>query len=215
MSRRSWTALIGIAACVLLLCAGFTACSAPKAVINSSYDLAGMLASNPRSVPEELKKMGFKTTQPRAIAWENEGLLDYPWGTTSASLNLSGLSAEDLHDGHVPSVAQLALNGSSLADDRQVGISTNNLMDFAEFEKPFYNERTLDEQSDGLVRRLVGRLEDDKAPAKYWSIEVYQHHPTDAMPYEFADYYLTAWTEEAARSSENEWMRDALATEKA
>lgn len=215
MSRRFWSALVGIAACSLLLCFGITAYSAPKSVFTSSYDLAGMLASNPRTIPKALENMGFEAIQPEAIEWENKGLLDYPQGVDSASLTFDGISVQDLTNGRAPDVAQIALLNSPYADDRKVGTSTNNLMDFTGFEKPFYNERTPDEESDGLVRRLVGRIGENKAPAAYWSIEVYQHPATDAMPHEHTDYFLTAWTEEAARTSGNTWMQEALAAEKA
>ena len=215
MSRRSWTAFFSIIAAGLLLCFGIAACSTPKAVIDSAYDLAGMLASNPRGVPKALENMGFEAMQPEAIEWENKGLLDYPQGVDSASLTFDGISVQDLTNGRAPDVAQIALLNSSYVDDRKVGTSTNNLMDFTGFEKPFYNEQTPDEQSDGLVRRLVGHVDEDKVPAAYWSIEIYQHPATDTMPREHSDYFLTAWTEEAAQSSENAWMQEALAAEKA
>lgn len=215
MSRRSWTALVGIAACSLLLCLGIAACSAPKAVFTSSYDLAGMLASNPRSIPKALESMGFEVAQSQETAWENEDLLYRPEQTMPVTLTFGGLSTDDLASGRVPGLAELYLGSFPFADDRMVGTTTNNLMDDAGFEKPFYNKRTPDELSDSLVRRLVGRIDEDKAPAAYWSISVYQHQPTDKNSHEYSSYYLTAWTEEAARNSENEWMQDALAAEKA
>ena len=215
MSHRSWTALVSIVACSLLLCFGVTACSAPKAVIDSAYDLAGMLASNPRSVPKALESMGFKVAQFQETAWENENLLYRSEQTTPTTLTFGDLSADDLANGRTPGLAQLVFSSLPFADDRMVGTTTNNLMDDAGFEKPFYNKRAPDEASDSLVRRLVGRVDEDKAPAAYWSIEIYQHQATDASPSEYSSYYLTAWTEEAAQNSENEWMQEALEAEKA
>lgn len=215
MSRRSWTVLVGIAACSLLLCFGVAACSAPKAVIDSAYDLPGMLASNPRSVPKALESMGFEVARFQATTWENEDLSYFPEQTMPTSLTFGDLSVDDLASGRTPGLAQLAFGSLPFADDRMVGTTTNNLMDFTGFEKPFYNKRAPDELSDSLVRRLVGRVNEDKSPAAYWSIEVYQHQATDASPSEYSSYYLTAWTEKAARDSENEWMQEALATEHA
>lgn len=215
MSRRSWIALVSTVAGALLLCFGITACSASKAVFTSSYDLAGMLASNPRSVPKALESTGFKVAQSQETTWENEDLLYRPEQTNPATLTFGDLSAEDLSNGHVPGLAQLVFSSLPFADDRMVGIATNNLMDDTGFEKPFYNERMPDELSDSLVRRLVGRVDENKAPAAYWSIEVYQHQATDTDSHEYSSYYLTAWTEEAARNSESEWMQEALAAEKA
>lgn len=215
MSRRSWIALVGTVAGVLLLCFGITACSAPKAVFTSSYDLAGMLASNPRSIPKALENMGFEVAQSQETTWENEDFSCHPEQTNPTVLTFGGLSADDLANGRTPGLAQLVFGSFPFANDRRVGTASNNLMDDAGFEKPFYNERVPDEPSDSLVRRLVGRVDEDKAPAAYWSIEIYQHQATDTDPSEYSSYYLTAWTEEAARSSESEWMQEALATEKA
>ena len=213
MSRRSWTAFFSIIAAGLLLCFGIAACSTPKAVIDSAYDLAGMLASNPRSVPRALEDMGFKVAQFQNTAWESEDLLYRPEQTIPSTLSFGGLSTEDLASGRAPGMASLALSSFPFADDRMVGTSTNNLMDLAGFEKPFYNKRAPDEASGCLVRRLVGRVDEDKAPATYWSIEVYQHPATDTVPDGYSSYYLTAWTEEAAQNSESEWMQEALVTE--
>ena len=215
MSRRSWTALVGIAICSLLLCLGVAACSTPKAVIDSAYDLAGMLASNPRSVPKALKSMGFEAAQFQETSWENENLSYFLEQTVPTTLTFGDLSTDDLAHGRAPGLAELYFGSLPFADDRMVGTTANNLMDDAGFEKPFYNKRAPDELSDSLVRRLVGRVDENKAPAVYWSISIYQHQPTDINSHEYSSYYLTAWTEEAARNSENEWMQEALAAEKA
>lgn len=215
MSRRFWTALVSIPICALLLCFGVTSCSAPKAVFTSSYDLAGMLASNPRSIPEALERMDFKTIGPNANTWESEDLLTGPEQAGSASLSFDGLSAEDLSASHAPGRAELVFAGCPYADDRMVGVTTNHLMDRTGFEKPFYNVQTAAEQFDGTVRRLVGRIDEEKTPAAYWSIEIYQCTGTDASPRAYSDYHLAAWTEEAALASENTWMQEALANKNA
>ncbi len=209
MTRRAHrlVLLAALAVVVVALCA----CSPDSGTtVASAYDVAGMLACDPKNLPSALEQLGFSYSDGAPYgSWQTDEPVEGQPECRFNSLMLGGSTPELLNSGSSPEQASFSLQYAPVVSEDEANEIGGDMLERAGFSDPFYTDR-VEDMKFGLVNLYrVGRVEGE-GPATYWTLWININ-----KDFGYTTYMVSAYTEEVAREATSSPLVEALAVEDA
>ncbi|WP_273445877.1 hypothetical protein [Thermophilibacter provencensis] len=202
---RTTHRLVVLLAAVVAIVMTLGACQAvTSGTVSSAYDVAGMLACDPKDLPGALSKLGFTYSVGVPYgSWQTSEPVEGQPECRSNSLMLGGTSPDLLSAGNAPSEASFSFQYAPVVSEEESNAIGDDMLNRAGLRDPFYTDRVEDEEFGRVRLYRVGRIEGE-GPAAYWMLLIGIDED-----FGYTTYILSAYTEAAVDSLPDE----ALAAE--
>lgn len=204
MGRTTHRPVVLLATAVAIVMALGACRAVTSGAVSSAYDVAGMLACDPKDLPGALSQLGFTYHEgvPYGI-WKTDEPVEGQPECRSNCLMLGGASPDLPSSGNAPSEASFSFQYAPVVSEEESNAIGDDMLERAGLRDPFYTDRVEDEESGRVRLYRVGRIEGE-GPAAYWMLLIGIDED-----FGYTTYILSAYTEAAADSLPDE----ALAAE--
>lgn len=195
MARTAHRLVVLLAAAVAVVSALCACRAGAGATVSSAYDVAGMLACDPKDLPGSLSQLGFTYSEGVPYgSWQTDEPVEGQPECRFNSLMLGGTTPDLLSGGNAPSMASFSFQYAPIVSEDEANAIGDDMLDHAGLGDPFYTDRAEDEGSNRVQLHRMGRIEGE-GPAAYWTLWI-----NIDKGFGYTTYAVSAYTEEAAAS---------------